>query len=130
MITQLITRCTICRSEFSDEEIQNIEACPKCNTTSIPCDMKDDVTIQINWHELRILGIWAENWARQLVADGTKDSDKVVAAIAKAIEQQYPDKTPITLSGELRDIRKTFPDMETNVDLKPHLVGIKGDKEC
>ena len=60
-------RCVICGKEFSDDELpESTCECPNCGTKSLPCLIVDDVNIKINWHELRILTIWAENWARQI----------------------------------------------------------------
>ena len=53
-----VWRCVICDHEV--DSTCRLRACPKCGTTSIPCDSSLDVTVKINWHELRILAIWAE----------------------------------------------------------------------
>lgn len=127
MESEITTRCTVCRQEFTDEQLEGATACPSCDTTSVPCAVENDVTIQINWHELRILGIWAENWARHMKETGEHATGPgVISAIAQAIQAQHPDKPPITLTGELREIRKEFPKMETNIDLSPNLILIKG----
>jgi hypothetical protein len=65
----------------------------------VPCLIADDVEIEINWHELRILGIWADNWARKHC---DASNVKTVAAILRRISDQYPDKKPLTLGTELQ----------------------------
>src|SRR5689334_22184758 len=85
------TRCTLCAAEFTEQELENVKACPSCGTEGIPCDIADDVTIKINWHELRILGIWASFWAG--TPDFKASSRAALKAILKRVEAQYPDKT-------------------------------------
>jgi len=36
---------------------------------------------------------------------------KTVRTIARLVEQQFPDKPSITLSGEFRDLREVLPDI-------------------
>lgn len=100
------TRCTMCAAEFSDEELKGAEACPRCGSTSIPCDVNEDVTIKVNWHELRILGIWASNWALEKCSES---STVVLSAILDRLEKQFPDKTPLSLAREIKKLQEEFP---------------------
>lgn len=101
-------RCVACRAEFTNQEIEGKSACPACQSKSIPCDINMDVRVKINIHELRILGIFAENYARS-----TKDQSllHVIDMIAQSIEAQLPPKKwrPLTMSRELRDLKEQFP---------------------
>jgi hypothetical protein len=111
-------RCTICGTEFLDYELpEGTCECPNCGTKSLPCDIKDDVSIKINWHELRILTIWAENWARQIDEKKPADEKRLLSimTIAQRLEKQFPDKTPLTLFREIRELRKNY-DIQTNID--------------
>lgn len=110
-------RCVIC--DFVVEDTTGLKACPRCGTTGLPCDTADDVTVKINWHELRILGIWAEHYANQIEPQSTptNSSRQCIYSITRRLEVQFPDKSPLTLSGELRQLKKEFPGMETNVPL-------------
>lgn len=125
------TRCTICGSEFSENELIGVACCPKCGTKKLPCSIADDVTIKINWHELRVLVIWAENWARQIdkeqenkQEEGWKDPFNhlySIMTIAERIQKQHPDKeTKLTLFGEIRQLRKDLAKedikIETDID--------------
>lgn len=108
--------CTHCNYQI--ESFEGLTCCPSCQTTSIPCDYKNQVYASINWHELRILVIWAENYARGVsdpsVAD---DMVKTVHTIARRIEDQHPDralKLPLSLAGELRQVKDEFPSATTN----------------
>lgn len=102
------TRCTVCRSEFTDAEIASARGCPVCHTTSLPMSIVDDVTVSINWHELRILCNFAENYAQQTA----KSSKPSVDAIINNLAKQYPLKTGLTLSREVADMKQLYPGIE------------------
>ena len=95
--------CTDCGARFTDEEIHGW-GCPKCGSQGVPCGVEKDVTVEINWHELRILVIWAENWAQQCKRRASDDSSekmpKTVTAIARRLQAQRPTFGPLTLSEE------------------------------
>lgn len=114
-------RCVICDHEVSnvDDLPEGTAGCPKCGTTSIPCDPADDVTVRINWHELRILSIWSEFWANAH-PEAVPDMKQPVFSITRRLEAQHPDKPPLTLGGEIRQLKQTFPGIETNI---PHEEG-------
>jgi predicted nucleic acid-binding Zn-ribbon protein len=111
-------RCTRCAEEFSDAESEGLTCCPKCGDTGVPMLIADDVTVKVNWHELRILGIWAENWAKKIQEDN-KDEKKdyllTVMCIAGRLQKQHPDKAPLTLFSEIRQLRK---EIESSDELK------------
>lgn len=94
-------RCTDCSAEFAEEEVAGVSGCPTCGTRGVPCAISEDVTLRINWHELRILGIWASNWAEAKCGDQEK---RTIAAILHRLHAQYPDKGPLTLMGEFREL--------------------------
>jgi hypothetical protein len=118
-------RCVRCRSEFSEVEIEGHDACPKCQATGLPMAIKDDVTIRINWHELRILGMWADNWAG--ICDKQEhgqDGKGTIAGILRAISAQHPGRAPLTIGGELEQLQESYPEMTAtdnlgNVIVKP-----------
>jgi hypothetical protein len=56
--------CTVCGGRFTNEEVAGGWGCPECDARGVPCSVEQDVCVEINWHELHILGIWAENYAR------------------------------------------------------------------
>ena len=105
--------CTRCRLEFTSKEVEGLNACPNCGTISLPMAIKDDVEIRINLHELRILGIWAENHAvtcdkRNLDTPGYESMKKTVNIIATILEKQIQEKIgrycPLTLTHELQEL--------------------------
>jgi DNA-directed RNA polymerase subunit RPC12/RpoP len=103
-------RCVLCSNSFTESQLVGANACPSCGTRSLPMSPDDDVTLNINWHELRILAIWAENWARQCDAAAKDKPDHEnmllsVMTIAARLERQYPEKPKVTLFSEIRDLR-------------------------
>jgi hypothetical protein len=70
------------------------------------------VTLKINWHELRILTIWADNWAREKCPP---HSQRTLASILKNLESQRPTEgrfAPLTVLGEIREIQDMGYDAE------------------
>jgi len=98
-----IVRCVICESEFSEQEIQNIDCCPSCGHKGVPCTIIDDVEIKINWHELHILCCWAERWAMQIEKEAPS-SVVTLDCIVQRIQKQHHNKHPLTLRGEMEQI--------------------------
>jgi DNA-directed RNA polymerase subunit RPC12/RpoP len=109
----VVARCIKCSDEFTDIQLEGVHACPSCGTKSIPMHPQEDVTLKINWHELRILIIWAENWARECDKNAENDPDHenmllTIMTIAQRLQQQYPDKTKLTLFSEIRELRNSM----------------------
>lgn len=80
--------------------------CPRCGTTSIPADLTTDmVSIDITWHELRILVMWSEFHAgKQPGEDDRYTMQRVVSGIADRIHRQHLDKRPLTFTGEIAEL--------------------------
>jgi hypothetical protein len=127
--------CTDCGARFTEEEIKGW-GCPKCGCQGIPCGVDKDTTVEINWHELHILCVWAENWAQQCKDKGGDDSSeglpRTVHAIARRLQAQRPTFGHLTLSGEIAalpsDLAKTgieIGNVETNIP-KPGLLPVNG----
>jgi hypothetical protein len=83
--------------------------CPECGRewrTAIPCADENQVTVSINWQELRVLVMWAENYQRRSLNERGP-----VYAIAKRIEAQHPGlakQAPLTFAGELGQIADEY----------------------
>jgi len=128
MATKTI-RCTACSAEFSDEEIAGCSACPTCSNPGIPCAIDQDVTVNINWHELRILGMWASFWADTKAFDNERGqhSRRTLKAILARLQAQHPDKAALSLSGEVKQLANmTGGTVEIHADGKVETV--KGEK--
>lgn len=109
-------RCARCEYRPTVEEANaGLTKCPRCETTAVPLADRHDVEVKINWQELRVLGIFAEQWAAQLKANHpdapeTDDPQRGVAIFCGRLQAQHPELPPLTLSGEIADIRRKFPD--------------------
>lgn len=108
--------CTRCNKGFTEEEATGAQACPGCGTKSLPMAGDAFVNIRINVHELRILGIWAENWAveadnKQLDNASHESLKETVNIICDRIRAQLPAKLnqPLTLSAEIKELEAQFP---------------------
>lgn len=90
--------CTTCGHRVGSFE--GLKACPACGSAGIHCADANQVDVNVNWHELHILCVWAENFARQ------HDLQTTVFTIARRLQAQHPDRHPLTLAGELGDLAK------------------------
>lgn len=107
-------RCVKCRTEFNDKELEEfLDHCPHCGTKGLPMHINNDATIKINTHELRILGIWAENYAvlqdNQHLDDPLYEPLKdIVNIICSNLEKQLKEQgkfAPLTLTSEMKDLK-------------------------
>jgi hypothetical protein len=122
------TWCVLCGRRFVEEEIADASCCPACQYKGTPCATDRDLRVEINWHELRILGIWAENYASQIAKTDQNSNQFVqtIHAITRRIEAQYPEYIPLTLSGELGLVAKDYGKIETQGIAKPTLIPVNG----
>jgi hypothetical protein len=84
------------------DSFDGLKCCPLCGSTSLPCADEEQVSVSINWHELRVLCMWAENWQRE------NDLGRTVFAIAKRLAAQHPDRASLTFAGEIGEIAKRY----------------------
>lgn len=70
----------------------------------------DDITLPINWHELRILTIWASNYAEGLRGDNHR---KTLHSLIKRLERYRPvGGAALTLIGEIKELQQDYPETE------------------
>ncbi len=124
-------RCLHCGTEFSftEKELESISCCPRCENPGIPADPANDVTITINWQELRILVMWAERWAEKFLKDKPY-SYRTLLSIASRIQAQCPElakKSPLTLLAELGQLKEEYPSMEIHGYDKPEDLSLPGE---
>lgn len=97
--------CVECRKTFTDEETESVTACPACGTTGLPALLSDSLDLKITRHELRILLMWASNYAHDIEkSTSTMSAVKCVEGIAKGIRDQHPEADPLTLAEELQEV--------------------------
>jgi len=113
---KIVARCVQCNAEFTEAQTAGHAGCPSCGNEGLPSSPEQDVTVKINWHELRILCIWAENYANSIAGlmDVKGDPVETVWAIASRLQEQYPSFVPLTLSGEIGQLREKFKDMQVH----------------
>ena len=111
--------CTLCGHRI--DNFDGLRRCPNCHCNNPPCSDADQVTISINVRELRILGIWSENWALRGAEKSTHPADKampdIVYAILNRIQKQLPlahQQTPLSFREELGQLRSHGYDFQTN----------------
>jgi hypothetical protein len=105
-----IVWCTDCGARFTSAETSGW-GCPKCDSEGVPCGTDKDVWIEVNWHELHILTVWAENYAADVARRNPAEGAKMpltVAAIARRIQQQWPAFGPLTLSVEIAELPRAL----------------------
>lgn len=108
--------CTHCG--FVVESFDGLSGCPQCGATGVPCGYDKQVNVSVNVHELRILGIWAENYARHSATAHEKPADvNVVYAICLRLRKQLAalgHDAPLTMADEFRQLKEAGFDVETN----------------
>jgi len=125
-----IIRCIVCDYVPTDKEMEGASRCPNCGTTSSPISSNEDIEIKINYHELRILIIWAERWASDH-ADTDPSMQTVLYKIARRLEKQHPERSkecPLTFLGELEQLKtlSSTGQIEQNIIQDPHPEGYGG----
>src|ERR1700722_7313992 len=120
--------CTVCGARFTQEEISGW-GCPKCKYQGVPCATSDDVRVELNWHELRILVIWAENYAQRCATnpapgDENLSMPSVVTAIARRLQRQHPTLTALTLSEEIAELPRKLAEKDIHIGgIETHGIG-------
>jgi hypothetical protein len=107
--------CTLCSASI--ESFEGLARCPKCGTDSQPCSNDNQINVKINLHELRILCIWAENWADKCYNDSdvtgrNKMMPELIKAITARLRPQIGNGIPITMRDEMELLTKvTYPNL-------------------
>lgn len=101
--------CTRCGVEI--ESFDGLTACPRCGTTGVPCAADRQVEVSINVHELRILCIWAENWA---LSKPSVDENLVYAIAARLRRQLGELDCSLTMAEEFQSLRDAGFDFKTD----------------
>ena len=113
--------CLACGEEFAADDPRILDSthpnygnCPGCGENNIPADLSDKVAVEITWHELRVLVIWAEFWASHHAAEKPV-MQKVVYGIADRLQMQHMERPGLTFASEISELRAVFGD--ANVDV-------------
>lgn len=104
IIEKTTTRCTDCYSEFTEEQLEGTSSCPTCNTKSLPMKISQDTIVSLNWHELRILTMWATWYAEEKLK--SEPGYHTLKAIIKRLKRQgRPEWPGLTFADEIEDLR-------------------------
>lgn len=98
--------CTTCSHRI--KSFDGLTCCPNCGSEGVPCATENQVTVEVNTHELRLLCIWAENWGNQI-----KNVD-VVYGIAARLRRQLSRDLCLTMADEFSEMKRMGLDFETN----------------
>jgi DNA-directed RNA polymerase subunit RPC12/RpoP len=118
-----VAYCLQCGYEATQEEVDaGIHACPGCGEArALPAWRKDDVTVRVNWHELRILVMWAEHWVSAQKEEDRRGMQKTLYGIADRLHSQHLSRDPLTFVGELTQLREHFGEVEVTGFNEPPL---------
>lgn len=99
------TRCCVCELTFRNEDVPDgANACPACGATGIPHDPGHDVTLTLNWQDIRCLANWAENYVLANKAD--PERERAWEAIKRRLRAHRPEgAAALVLQEELEDLR-------------------------
>ncbi len=109
---------------FGVASFEGLKCCPNCGSKSVPASAKDQVTVSVNWHELRCLTMWAERWAQQHALGNT------VYAIARRLKAQHPSRTPLTFAGEIVELRREHTATTTDGDVNEAVQRFENEDEA
>ncbi len=96
------------------EESDSLTCCPNCGSQSVPA-LAEFLDIKITWQELRIICMWASNWAMEKCPE---ESQSTVKSIVERIAVQHAEqaqKSPLTMLGELGQLRDAGFKFKTNI---------------
>lgn len=95
-----------CDAEFTYEQLEGATGCPTCGTQSLPMKTSNDVQLKINTHELRILTIWASNWAEEKCEPRQQ---KTLHCILQRISKQLPH-VHLSFASEVKELQNSGVD--------------------
>lgn len=100
--------CLHCRTiTTASEDSPPLSGCPGCGSTAVPADADDTVTITLTTQELRVLTIWASNYAEAIKAQpNCAEAPKVVTGILDEIGRYTA--LPLSMRQEIADLRAEF----------------------
>lgn len=132
--------CVECGHPYTFESSRGLNCCAECGSRAIPMQAIDAVNLKINWHELRTLVMWAENFAASEDFKATQEGFEppegytmedrmdlvpILKGIARRLQAQYPRRQTLTIAGELAQLKNMLPDIEFVGDIAPDPTMVK-----
>jgi hypothetical protein len=97
-------RCRSCREEFTEDQAEGATSCPDCGSVAVPLAVADDVTVKINWGDLRTLCNWSLNHA-QAIEKTVPTAPESIRTIVSLLFAQHPNRVPLTLEDEVKSLQ-------------------------
>lgn len=97
--------CMRCRGTFTEAQATG-NCCPRCGNRGLPGDTRKKSTLTLTDSEWRVLFIWADRWATDMVAKYDKegyDSPATIRAIAAEARRQNPTMPSLSLLGDVQE---------------------------
>jgi hypothetical protein len=109
--------CLACGEESTVSDDVHQHGCPKCgDTTGAPADLGQSLDLHISTHELRIITMWAMNYA-ELMDRQHPDTGVSLVSVMQVILNRIATQTNValTLSQDIADLRAAFPNSDVTV---------------
>lgn len=95
-------RCPVCLREFAMAEYYNKPACTVCGARNPLLYIPHDITLKLNWQDLRILAIYSVRFARMFAnTDQDNYNRKALENILEKINAYRPKHNAIPLLAEI-----------------------------
>lgn len=112
------TRCSVCETEFRQADLPpNTGCCPACGSNSVPQNPDEDVTLTLNWLDVRCLAEWSERWVH--ANPGNPEWERHWEALKRRLRKHRPaGAAPLTFFEEVEEIREDGHDITVH-DVPP-----------
>jgi len=95
-------RCRVCNEEFAEEQLDGLPCCPMCRTTQHPAKLSEDITVPMNWQDLRLMVAYARRWADE---NGDDESSELLSELSRQYACLRPKgSAPLSVIEEIREL--------------------------
>lgn len=107
-----MARCIVC--DWTGVPPEGAKGCPQCGDTGIPSDPAKDINIVINTHELRVLSLWAERWAKHIEGEAPQASKQVRGIMHRLMRENAKalDGVALSIWDEINALREKYGNVE------------------
>lgn len=99
-------QCPKCLKISQDYEIAKLKVCSNCHSKRDPHYLSQNVTVTLNWEEVRLLTMMASNAAMEYLEDDDVLQEELVGILAKLTAVKPEGAAPLTIE-ELTEEAKT-----------------------
>jgi hypothetical protein len=101
-----VVRCPACMEQFAESYILDLDACPFCASKAMIQYPENDVTLNINWDDLRLLANCAQSYCDDQISDEPEIHEEIELILSKLRSLQPPGGDPLTLKDMLAQLRE------------------------